>query len=176
MEMALVKDYIANYLKSKTPSLIPRELKLKVITGKAITVIGPRRAGKTSLLLEELAKYDRNDTVYLDFEDIALKSISAVDALKCITEVFGEVSGRKAKNVFLDEIQNVNDWQSLVRTLLDRGYLVYVTGSSSKLLTREIATQLRGRSVSYLLLPFSFSEALTALGESDLNPLYSTPP
>jgi len=73
---------------------------------------------------------------------------------------------KRASTVFLDEIQNLDGWQSLVRTLLDRGYRVYATGSSSKLLAREIATQLRGRSLTYLLLPFSFSEYLIAIGRA----------
>lgn len=169
MENALVRDYISNRIRSRNPHLVPRELKLKVISGKATTVIGPRRAGKTSLLLQEMAKYDKNEAVYLDFEDIALKGISATDSLKVITEIFAEVTGRKAKSVFLDEIQNVADWQSLVRTLLDRSYTVYATGSSSKLLAKELATQLRGRGVAYILLPFSFYEVLVATNESELN-------
>lgn len=165
MNITLVKDYLSSYLEREIPPLIKRELVLKVIEGKATTVIGPRRAGKTSLMWEEIAKYERYETVYLDFEDITLKGITATDILKVITEIFTEVSGKKAKNIFLDEIQNVNDWQSLVRTLLDRGYTVYVTGSSSKLLAKEIATQLRGRGLTYLLLPFSFKEVLTARNE-----------
>lgn len=170
METALIKDYLSNYLGSKAPKLVTRELILKEIRGKATIIIGPRRAGKTSLILQEIAKYDKHDAVYLDFEDIAIKGISATDALKVITEIFTEVSGKKAKYVFLDEIQNVNDWQSLIRTLLDRGYIVYVTGSSSRLLAKEIATQLRGRGVAHLLLPFSFSEILTAINKTELNP------
>lgn len=157
----LVKDYLSNYISRKIPPLVKRELVLKAVTGKAVTIIGPRRAGKTSLMWEEIEKLNRMETVYLDFEDIALKGITAIDALKIVTEIFTEVSGYKAKNIFLDEIQNVSDWQSFVRTLLDRGYTVYATGSSSKLLAKEIATQLRGRSTNFLLLPFSFKELLT---------------
>jgi predicted AAA+ superfamily ATPase len=75
------------------------------------------------------------------------------------------VTGKELNNVFLDEIQNIKNWESAVRTLLDRTNLnIFVTGSSSKLLSREIATQLRGRSLSYLLLPFSFREFLKAKG------------
>jgi hypothetical protein len=169
METALVRDYIANYLLATTPELVPREIKLKGVKGRATTIIGPRRAGKTSLMLEEIARYDRRETIYLDFEDIAIKGISARDVLKVMTEIFTEVSGKKAVNIFLDEIQNLADWQSLVRTLLDRGYNVYVTGSSSKLLTKEVATQLRGRSVSFLLLPFSFRESLTATNNAKID-------
>ena len=57
----------------------------------------------------------------------------------------------------------MDKWETAVRTLLDRTpYNIFVTGSSSKLLSREIATQLRGRSLTYVLLPFSFSEFLNA--------------
>ena len=57
----------------------------------------------------------------------------------------------------------MDNWETAVRTLLDRTqYNIFVTGSSSKLLSREIATQLRGRSLTYVLLPFSFSEFLNA--------------
>jgi len=62
----------------------------------------------------------------------------------------------------LDEVQNLKNWESVVRSLLNRGYRVFVTGSSSKLLSKEIATQLRGRTLNYLLLPFSFKEFLKA--------------
>ncbi|MGH2638374.1 MAG: ATP-binding protein, partial [Rhabdochlamydiaceae bacterium] len=146
---------------------------MHIIQGKATTVIGPRRAGKTSLLLERIAELDGSETLYLDFEDIALKGISASECLKVVTELFSEVSGKKVRNIFLDEVQNLGDWQSLIRTLLDRGYNVYATGSSSRLLSRELATQLRGRSNTCLLLPFSFSEVLTATNSvpNDLNSL-----
>ena len=163
MDIALVKDYLSNCLDAKVPALVKRDLKLRAIKGKATIIIGPRRAGKTSLMWQTISGYDRHETAYLDFEDIALKGITATDALRVVTELFTEVCGKKAKDVFLDEIQNLDDWQSFVRTLLDRGYVVYATGSSSKLLTREIATQLRGRSIAFLLLPFSFKEYVIAI-------------
>jgi predicted AAA+ superfamily ATPase len=170
METDLVRDYLSNYLSAKVPHLVKRELQLNVVKGKATTIVGPRRAGKTSLMWQEIAKCDRQQAIYLDFEDIAIRGLSAPEALRVITDVFTEVSGKKASTVFLDEIQNVDNWQSLVRTLLDRGYKVYATGSSSRLLAREIATQLRGRSSTHLLLPFSFSEYLTATGEHTIDP------
>ena len=169
METRLVKDYIARYLEKRAPDLIPREISLKHMNGKATTIIGPRRAGKTSLMMAEISKYDRSETLYLDFEDIAIKGLSATECLTVVTELFTEVCGKPAKNIFLDEVQNLNDWQSFIRTLLDRNYNVFATGSSSKLLSREVATQLRGRSATFLLLPFSFNEYLTATGNQRFN-------
>ncbi len=173
MDAELVRDYIANFIARRAPKLIQREVQLRTVRGKATTVIGPRRAGKTSLLWERIAELDRDETLYLDFEDIALKGLSAIECLKVVTELFSEVSGKRVRNIFLDEVQNLEDWQSFIRTLLDRGYNVYATGSSSRLLSKELATQLRGRSNTHLLLPFSFSEVLTATNSipTDLNSL-----
>jgi hypothetical protein len=58
----------------------------------------------------------------------------------------------------LDEVQAIEGWRILVRSLLDRGYKIFMTGSSSKVLPKEISTELRGRTLTYLLLPFSFRE------------------
>ncbi len=171
MDESLVRDYIASYLKKEVPQMIEREIKLENMSGKATILVGPRRSGKTYLFWQEISKLKRNETAYLDFEDIALLGIKPQEVLYIIKQLFAEISGSNAKAVFLDEVQNVEMWESLVRTLLDRGYKVYVTGSSSKLLPKEIATQLRGRSLTYLMLPFSFREFLKAKGfaELDLN-------
>ncbi|MEM3504355.1 MAG: ATP-binding protein [Nitrososphaeria archaeon] len=142
--------------------MIERDLNIKPIERKAITIIGPRRAGKTFYFFNLISNLERNKVIYLDFEEPFLKELSLMDVLKIVLEIFPEVTGTLPKFVFLDEIQNVNLWESLVRSLLNRGLYVFVTGSSSKLLSKEVATQLRGRSISYLLLPFSFKEYLKA--------------
>jgi len=98
MEVDLVKDYISNYLNAEVPELVKRDLQLNTIKGKAITIVGPRRAGKTSLMWQEIAKQDRRETIYLDFEDIALKDLSAAEVLRVITDIFTEVSGKKARH------------------------------------------------------------------------------
>lgn len=162
MDKGLIKDYLKRTIERRFGKIIERELKVKEIEGKATAIIGPRRSGKTFFLFHEISKLNRKEVVYLDFEDITLKKIDIYDVFRVISEIFPEVSGSKARFIFLDEVQNLEDWESLVRTLLDREYKVFVTGSSSKLLSREIATSLRGRSISYLLLPFSFREFLKA--------------
>jgi hypothetical protein len=76
--------------------------------------------------------------------------------------------------LFIDEPQNVRNWENAVRALHDEGFIIYLSGSSSKLLSREIATALRGRSLSYKLLPFSFAEFLRGRNASfDLERLSS---
>jgi len=96
----------------------------------------------------------------LDFEDSSLLTVK-FDEVQEIANLFTEITGKEPRYIFLDEIQNPDKWETAVRTLLDRTpYNIFVTGSTSKLLSREIATQLRGRSLTYVLLPFSFSEFL----------------
>jgi len=157
IERKAIIDYIK---KEKRFSGIKRELKISPIKGKITSIIGPRRSGKTFYLLYLLnSKYQK--ALYLNFELFFLKKISPSEFFEII-KLHNEIKGYTPKALLLDEIQEVNDWQSLLRTLLDYGYEIVVSGSSSKLLSREIATQLRGRSISYLLLPFSFREFLKA--------------
>ncbi|QRF75057.1 hypothetical protein Thermo_00550 [Thermoplasmatales archaeon] len=169
MQVQLIRDYLAQNISKLLPVSIARDFEPRALPGKAVTIIGHRRAGKTTLMWQIISRLDRRETVLLDFEDLAFDNVDGPDCLKILTELFTEVSGKVVKNIFLDEIQKVNNWQSLVRTLLDRGYIVFASGSSSQLLSREIATQLRGRSISYLLLPFSFREYLRAVGAGNLD-------
>jgi len=162
MEKRLIKDYIATFQKRTFPKIIKRELKITKVPGKVITIIGPRRSGKTYYFFDLLQKFPRKKVLYLDFEEIFLRDLKSIEVLKIILEIFPEIVGEKPKYIFLDEIQNVKGWESLIRTLLDRSFNIFITGSSSKLLSREIATQLRGRTLTYILLPFSFREFLKA--------------
>jgi len=101
-------------------------------------------------------------SLYLDFEDSSLLTVKFDEVME-ITSLFTEITGKEPRYIFLDEVQNLDKWETAVRTLLDRtSYNIFVTGSSSKLLSKEIATQLRGRSLTYILLPFSFREFLRA--------------
>ncbi|MBO3802076.1 MAG: ATP-binding protein, partial [Candidatus Brockarchaeota archaeon] len=162
MELRYIRDYLISFQRRLFPRIIERELKVKLVKGKAVVIIGPRRSGKTYYFFHIISRLNRNETVYLDFEEPFLKGLKPLDVLKILLEIFPEVSGTASKNVFLDEVQNAESWETLVRSLLNRNLNVFITGSSSRLLSREIATELRGRSVSYLLLPFSFREYLVA--------------
>ncbi|RLE41891.1 AAA family ATPase, partial [Candidatus Woesearchaeota archaeon] len=154
------RESIIDYIKREKKFIgIKRELEITQIRGKITSIIGPRRSGKTFYLLYLLNhKYPK--ALYLNFELIFLKKILAKEFFDII-KIHNEVKGYAPKTLLLDEIQEIKNWQTLLRTLLDYGYEIIVTGSSSKLLSKEIATQLRGRSISYLLLPFSFREFLS---------------
>jgi uncharacterized protein len=77
--------------------------------------------------------------------------------------------------IFLDEIQNISGWEKFVRRINDQGYKIFLTGSNSRMLSREIATALRGRTITYEIFPFSFAEFLAAQRIIfDKNMLYGT--
>jgi len=162
METQRIRGYIEDWYGKELPLLLPRELKTAQIEGKVTCIVGPRRAGKTYYFFQ-LMKPVKEVSLYLDFEDSALLTVK-YDEVQEIANLFTEITGKEPRYIFLDEIQNLEKWETAVRTLLDRTPYnnIFVTGSSSKLLSREIATQLRGRSLTYVLLPFSFSEFLNA--------------
>ena len=105
--------------------------------------------------------------LYLNFEDDRLHPIDP-NELSLIPEVFYRQYPRSRDRkcwFFLDEIQAAPGWERFVRRLLETEKVsLILTGSSAKLLSREIATSLRGRSLASELLPFSFSEALQHAG------------
>lgn len=140
--------------------IVERELKTKPIENKTISIIGPRRAGKTFYLFQ---KKREHGGIYIDFESAEFSGVNIEDVIK-IVSLYEKYFEKKVNIIYLDEIQNLKNWERLARTLLNYGYKLYISGSSSKLLSKEIATQLRGRSLTYLLLPFSFIEFLAAKG------------
>lgn len=127
-------------------------------------ITGIRRCGKSVILktiYDEINQESKN-TIYIDFEDaVVLKKIGTVDKLNTYIEN-NKKSGKCY--IFLDEIQNVKDWAIAVRTLRLHNNSVFISGSNSKLLSKEFATELSGRYVSFRIRPFVYKEIL-AYGE-----------
>ena len=158
-----IKEYLIDFQKKNIPKLIKRELKIPN-TKKIISIIGPRRAGKTYFLFQTINNLikegvKKEEIIYLNFEDPRLLNLK-FDEVREIVKIHRETYSQDNLYIFIDEPQNVHLWEVAVRNLYDEGFKIYITGSSSKLLSKEIATSLRGRSLSYLLLPFSFTEFL----------------
>lgn len=164
----LAQRIVADFHARPLPALTSREVRLPSLAGKVDAVAGMRRSGKTYLLFQRLHELerqgvDRARTLYVNFEDERLLPLKAEEL-----QLFPEALYRRHPNVrgqlcwfLLDEVQNVPGWERFVRRLLDSERAqVVVTGSSSTLLGREIATSLRGRSLTTELLPFSFREFL----------------
>ena len=164
MDIGEARDYIIEFQGSKPPAMVPRELAIKTRTTLINTIIGPRRAGKTYFLHQLMQPLGIGSVLYLNFEDTRLLSATFKDFL-ALVNLHTEVTGKGPEYVFFDEPQNVASWEKGVRTLFDAGkFRIVLTGSSSKLLGSEIATHLRGRSITHLLLPYSFREFLASRG------------
>ncbi|RLC35841.1 ATP-binding protein [Candidatus Falkowbacteria bacterium] len=163
---------ILDFNKIKLPDIIVRDLKinLEIPIKRAIAILGPRRSGKTYYLYSLINKLQkkgikRESILYVNFEDPKLVGARLED-LAALIDVFFEIypeNRNKKIWLFFDEIQNISQWEIFVRNILDKEKAqIFITGSSSKLLSKEIATSMRGRTLSYLILPFSFKEFLRA--------------
>ncbi len=164
----IIREKLAVAVETPPPVLTRRDATLPPIGGKALAVIGMRRAGKTSYLHQcraDLLAAGRspNRLIYFNFEDERLAGLAASD-LHIIPDthlrMYPEPSAESV-TLFLDEIQLVTGWETFVRRLLDTpGYEIFLSGSSAKLLSREIATSMRGRAWEIAIHPFSFAEFL----------------
>ncbi len=164
-----ISEQLARSLDGHLPRHTPRRVHGRlVLPGKATAVIGMRRAGKTTFLHQlrgELAAKHGSlaATPYVSFEDERLTGLDS-QALSAILDEYRSLLPRDAPEAprawCFDEIQLVPGWERFVRRLLDeRQAQVFVSGSSATLLSREIASSLRGRAWQVLLHPFSFEEA-----------------
>ena len=163
MNIAEIKEYLLDFQKKELPELVNRELKIEH-SKKIKSVIGPRRAGKTYFMYQEMKKAlkagkKKENILFLNFEDPRLIDINFKE-IREIIKLHWQLYPKSNPSIFIDEPQNINKWELGVRALYDEGFDLYLSGSSSKLLSKEIATSLRGRTLSYLILPFSFKEFL----------------
>ncbi len=148
-------------------NIVQRDYQIPLATKKIVSLIGVRRSGKTYLLYETIQKLredtDRENIIYINFEDDRLFPIVLEDLDQLIEAYYELYPAKRDEKVyfFLDEIQNIPNWELFVRRIHDTlNIALYITGSSSKLLSSEIATSLRGRTIVYEIFPFSFKEYL----------------
>lgn len=129
--------------------------------------VGIRRTGKSYMMYQQIHNLmndgiPSSQIVYVNFEDERLLEIGVED-LNTILEIGIELSGSKGKPyLFLDEIQNVDGWEKFVRRVADMKYRINITGSNSKMLSKEIASTLGGRFMIVNVFPYSFKEYLSA--------------
>lgn len=165
----IIRQRIVDALAARPPALTRRDVRLPAVPGKAVAVIGMRRAGKTTFLWQVLADRisrgtDREGLLYFSFEDERLAGMTAGDLNLVVEEYYRlnpEWRDRRRATFFLDEIQSVPGWESFARRLLDSEQIdLFLSGSSARLLSREVATSMRGRAMEALVYPFSFREYL----------------
>lgn len=134
---------------------------------KIIVITGFRRCGKTYIALGSIEKLldakNKNKVIYVNFEDerIPRETKFLSDLIPSIKETFAE----EPDFLFLDEIQDMPEWSRWLRRIYDSYDMqIIVTGSSSKVSSREIPTELRGRCLEIKVYPLSFKEYLSFKG------------
>ncbi len=165
----LFRKIVAEWKGFEIPSAIERDIEIDFSSNSIIAIVGVRRAGKTYLMFNLIRKLikevGKDNILYIDFENPKLRGIG-VEYLDEILVAFREIFKPKNDNkifLFLDEIQNIDGWEKWVRALHNSGkYKILISGSSATLLSKEIASALRGRSINYEVYPFSFKEFLKA--------------
>lgn len=166
-----MKDIIKEIIRENQYAELPQPLKRNIhidFESKIVnTLVGVRRSGKTFLLYDTILKLrkkgvPREHIVFINFEDERLH-LMAKD-LDLIVQAYMELYPvHDLNNVyfFFDEIQNVQGWEKFIRRIFDtKSQHIFITGSNAKLLSSEIATALRGRTISYVVYPLSLSEYL----------------
>jgi len=134
-------------------------IKNKIRLPHVIILTGLRRSGKSTLLRQIIKKYYKDeDFYYINFEDERLINFPA-DRFNELYESLVSLFGNK-KTFFLDEIQNVRNFETFIRRFYDEGFKFFITGSSASLLSKEIGTKLTGRHIDIIVKPFSFKEFL----------------
>ena len=145
--------------------LIIRDAQFPDAPGKIKVAIGMRRSGKTYFLYQQILKMlsdglNKRRILYINFEDDRLLPLNEQKLAKLVDAFYGlypENHDRKCY-LFFDEIQTVENWPMVIRRLHDtKNAEIFLTGSSAKLLSKEIATNLRGRSLAIEIWPYSFS-------------------
>ncbi|VBB43696.1 ATPase [uncultured Desulfatiglans sp.] len=162
----VLKRIIADFHRSPLPEFRRRALDVPSNLAKIVVIVGPRRAGKTYYLYQLMSDLEkegipRKRMVYLNFEDERLVLEGEYDL---IFDAYRELYPEQQMGdvyFFFDEIQELPDWEKFVRRTADAiSRHVFLTGSNARLLSREIATSLRGRSLSFEILSLSFAEYL----------------
>ena len=146
--------------------------KIKPFIDKDIIKVltGIRRSGKSvmlKLIMEELKQngIDEKQFININFENLINRELTTADKLhKYILKKAIEI--KKKYYIFLDEIQEVKDWEKCINSLRvneEYNFDIYITGSNAKLLSGELSTYLAGRYVEFVIYPFSFKEFLDTL-------------
>jgi len=180
----VIRQKITDALAASVPAHTRRDVHLPGIKGKVLAVIGMRRSGKTTFLWQCLADrvkagIPRDALLYFNFEDDRLAEMTAQELQLVIEEYFSlhpEHRDTSRVTFFLDEIQAVPGWEAFVRRSLDTEKVeLFLSGSSARLLSREVATSMRGRAMEVLVHPFSLREILRHHGVEPMSPWTDLP-
>lgn len=175
----LLKEIIVYYQNTIPANLVKRDIQLPLDGKKIISLTGIRRSGKTYLLFDTINRLKQNniapeEIIYINFEDERINFKQ--EELDLILQVCYELYPDTKPNdfwFFFDEIQNIREWEKFMRRIYDTVTKnIFITGSNSFFLSTDIATSLRGRTLTYEVFPYNFNEYLKHL---DVNTNYYLP-
>ena len=182
MEKAMLKNILrelfSDFYENPLPEMTRRQTDLPEVAGCATVVLGMRRTGKTFLLYQRISDLlasgvSKDRMLHVNFEDDRLLGMTLED-LRYVPDVYYQMFPENRDKLcyfFFDEIQNIPHWESFVRRMVDTPNVqVYLSGSSAKLLSKEVATAMRGRSVEIEIFPLSFEEFLVHHGYFETMP------
>lgn len=168
MQKEQLKFILTEAEERSPPRVLSRDIEVPLGSGKVVILTGIRRSGKTSLLFEAMARLlavgvSRSRIVYLNLEDDRLYPVAPTELdliLRAHAELHPDLS-REKRYLLLDEVQAVESWERFVRRVYDSGdWEIFLTGSSSRLLRKDIASPMRGRSLPLDIYPLNFREFL----------------
>lgn len=163
----IIKNIILESQNSELPVIMERDIQIPANQNIIISLIGARRSGKTFILYQTIKKLlesgvSNKNILFINFEDerLNIKSENLDFIIQAYQELYPEIK-IKDTYLFFDEIQNISGWEKFIRRIFDtKTRNIYLTGSNSKLLSSEIATELRGRTITYTVFPLNFKEFL----------------
>lgn len=173
--LEILQALILDFQELQLETGVPRRVRVTPVPGKATVCIGVRRAGKSTYLFQRMQALladgvPRENILYLNFFDDRLHGLryeKPALILEAYFALYPEKKGTETVHCFFDEIQTLPDWEPFVdRLMRTERCTVWITGSSAHMLSREIATQMRGRAVAWEMFPFSFREYLDFRGIS----------
>ncbi|MCL2647336.1 MAG: ATP-binding protein [Phycisphaerales bacterium] len=168
-----LKAMILDFQESPLETGVPRRLAIKAVPGKASVCIGVRRSGKSTYLIQIIQRLldrgvPRENILYLNFFDDRLHDLQQAGiglVAEAYYALYPEKKSAEKVYCFFDEVQSIVGWEPFVdRLMRTEKCEVYLTGSSARMLSKEIATQMRGRALSWEMFPFSFREFLDYKG------------
>lgn len=171
--LEVLKEIILDFQELEPATGVPRRVEVVPFPGKATVCIGVRRSGKSTFLFQLMkrlrdAGVSPRNILYLNFFDDRLHRLRHENPgviAEAYFSLYPEKKNTEKVYCFFDEIQEIPGWEPFVDRLLRTELCeVYITGSSARMLSREIATQMRGRALSWEIFPFSFREFLDSRG------------
>src|SRR3989344_4120370 len=167
----LLHNLVGNWWNNPLPAIKSRDVDVQSYfdpnVRKILSVVGFRRVGKTFTLLDFARKYGKGKCVYISFEDERVPKKTEV--LTQLVDLLIELKANQPFVLLMDEIQEIPDWSLWARRINETTqHRLILSGSSSKLSSREIPTELRGQTITIPMFPLNWNEFLS-FREADIN-------